>query len=563
MKVKSFILNKYFTHIGAGIFLGLVLTSCYNNTHIRTQRILEPGEKVFSVNSGIAAAFADNEAGYQIEEGGIGAFRFGVSYLGVHGEYEQGLNVGYSLVDYGDKSDIIVGYDIRKVESDAGKRLYRKGFYIEANMINGGDSYESLSGTIFQIRPYLMTCTSEQKNWYGGIHGLFSLGNMNANINDYYYSGVSGMQDIDYQYSVISVGAGVSFGNEARLGNILFQTQIDMSMLSQNHNLLSDAPDYLEYGYEDWEPFKRTGPVIGLSTAIRIAPPRKAPTRYYPSITNTLPAIGTIKEQDSAPKLIYDPFTGQEVSTQNKPPDLFFNPETGEEKKSATELMFDPVTGEPVESQLLLQFDPVSGEAIAPDQGMKFDPETGYVLENQPAQYEAPYSLLTLGEQSLLLSNGLKIKSLNAKPVQMKVLDITNEGLFVVHETNFRPEQEVIPFDKILQISFEGGRKGMSESFGSALSGCGSCVGIALGVSLLTSDFEAMYLALYAPVVGLGTWIYSSTEKDAYHLIMTTNSTTHPDGEYREIILLEVIRTYLQTRSFPQTKLNATGGGRS
>lgn len=515
---------------------------------------------MFSVNTGVAVRLADDENSNRVDENGISAFRLGISYLGLHGDYEQGLNVGYGVLSAGDKTDLTIGYDIRKVQIKNTKRPYRLGLYIESNLIEGGDSYESLKGTVFQLRPYMMTVTSEQNNWYAGVHGLLSFGDITGDMSDYTYNGYDYIHYHDtYKYSVTSLGGGISFGNELRLGGILLQSQVDLSLVNQKHQLIGDPPSSLYWDYYGWGPLKNTGPVIGFSTAIRLAPPRKKPEIYYPTVSNTLPGLDSENPMESPNPTRYDPFTGQIIEDQKKPSPLLFDPATGEPLKAGPQLKFDPLSGDAIATPETVKYDPMTGEIIQEKEAPKFDPETGLPVDSDPKLAQKPQSLLTKGEQSLLLSKGLKMNSLNGRKVDLRVVDINNQGLTVVHLNNFNLGPQLIPFEEIIRVDFEGGRKGMRRSFGTALAGCGSCVAIALGASIISGDIEALFMTFYAPAVGLGSWIFGAMQNESYVLAMTPNH----DKAFRQASLLQVIRTYLQTNSFPKNgMIGATIGGK-
>ncbi|HIM83330.1 MAG TPA: hypothetical protein EYM55_01735, partial [Candidatus Marinimicrobia bacterium] len=87
-------------------FLGL--TACHNNAHLRTQKIIEPGEKVYSV-SGIVAV-GGGEGRYAT---GISGFRGEVSMLSGREDGEAGPYLGLGVVDAGG-ADFIAGYEYKR-----------------------------------------------------------------------------------------------------------------------------------------------------------------------------------------------------------------------------------------------------------------------------------------------------------------------------------------------------------------------------------------------------------------------------------------------------------------
>jgi len=513
---------------------------CYNNTHIRTQRIIEPGEKIISGNTGFVMQLYDSEGSYNIRASGISGFRFGFSYLGLHKGYEQGINLGLGLLE-SEATDITVGYDIRKVRSENGSRPYHYGLYVETNTVFGGNGYGLQGGTVLQLRPYIMTITSEQQNWYAGFHGIMSFGELSGGTYDsgYWDSNLgTWIETLNYyDYKASSIGAGLSLGKESRHGKYLFQSQLDLSLINQNHELIGEPPNNY---YEDWNPLDISGPVVGISTSIRLAPPQKTPRPVYPDLTVTLP-----KPLESPKKVIYDPFTGQIVSDESR----------------VLELKFDPMTGEPLKATRELKYDPFTGEVIPPELPLRFDPETGLVVEGFTSEIQETYSLLSSEEQTDLLMKKVSIYSLNGAPSKAELLDVRNDGLFVLQETYGAASQEIIKYDRILQIGLKGRPKGMSRSIGSALAGCGSCVAIGLGSSLVIGHESIISWVTIAPAIGLVNWIINANKREKYDLTLNSNPTLLSDAEYRTNLLLQTVRTYLQTDAFPEYDLTKTDAG--
>ena len=540
MKARLSILNKYKRNIGAGLVLILLLSGCYNNTHIRTQRVLEPGGKVISANAGMAVLLADNPGGsYRIEENGISAFRAGVSYLGLHRGLEQGINIGLGLTGEGN-TDLTIGYDIRKVKAFTGNKPYRYGLHVELNsLLDSG-----LEGNVYQLRPYLMTITSESKNMYAGVHGLLSFGDLTGNdynetwdpnLNQWTYGYV------DYKYRVSSIGLGITVGNEMRLGNVLLQSQIDLSLVNQTHELAGTGFDDNEWG--DWNPLDKTGPVIGISTAIRRAPKRVVPDLSY--LNNARAPIGTTHRKE-AKKVNYDPFTGQMVV-----------------KESTDEaLRFDPITGELIKATKPAEFDPLTGEAITVESSPQFDPATGLQMATTPEKDQAPVSLLSAEEKSALMTNELKITYLNGNAVNARVIDIQDQGMVVFQVAYGKSGMQTITYDKIRGIKFAGKRKGISGGFEGALAGCGLGVVLPLALSIGVGEPEMIFLGmLTAPVGSLGGFIYGALKNDSYTLNFNAIQTVAADNASRSNIILHTTKVYLKTGSFPKTDLPKTPAG--
>jgi len=56
-------------------FLLLVLAGCHNNAHLRTQKVLKPGEKVYSGSGVLAMGGVDDGGGFYREHGRDGYSR--------------------------------------------------------------------------------------------------------------------------------------------------------------------------------------------------------------------------------------------------------------------------------------------------------------------------------------------------------------------------------------------------------------------------------------------------------------------------------------------------------
>ena len=507
----------------------LLLTGCYNNSHVRTQRILEPGDQVVSgyMSANLLGPGADNNS-YDIRHTGIAPVRLGLSYLGHHKGYEQGLNLGYGGGS-GDYTDLIVGYDIRTVKTQKNDQPNRYGLYLELNNIQDSDGGRIKDGSVFQIRPYWMTTTSQYRNWYWGLHALGSAGEIAASqYVGFYSSGTSqyNQYELDFNYTVSSLGAGITMGNETQFGNYSILTQLDLSFLNTQHKIMDEAVVQLALDADEyWQmnPLDQTGLYISLGMAVSQA---AKPKPIYPmaNIYNTTTVVDPIPEQSFK----YDPLTGEKIVTEPEP----------------AELQFDPFTGEKIATPVTKTFDPFTGMPI-----------------NDPTQTTkvSPYSLLTPSERSSLLIKGLNITSLNGVPTKATIQDVMDTGLMVYKENYGVLAQEIIPFEKIRKVQLEGGRKGFAKGASAALTSCGVCLGIPLLASVLTSEGELFALGIIAaPPVALGTLLYASMDRESYDLnfpFNTPNSMT--DIEYRKKIFIQLVQAYIAS-GFPKYNLHQT-----
>ncbi|MCF6239244.1 MAG: hypothetical protein L3J79_10650 [Candidatus Marinimicrobia bacterium] len=501
----------------------MLLTGCYNNSHIRTQRVLKTGEKVISAHMGLnLIAPTDYNNSYRIRHTGISGTRMGLSYLGLHRGYEQGASVSLGLMD--DVFDFIVGYDIRKVQANTAGDPYRYGLYFEVNNIMGESNYGTSGGTVFQIRPYFMSVTSEQKQWYGGIHGIMSFGSLDG--KDYTWNEYDEILN-NYSYSTSTLGAGLTFGAEARAGSYLMQSQVDISVINQKNKLFEGGVLEKFPEYRDFAPLNQSGLVVTISSAIHKAPLPKPAEFYYPGISTSSPEL-LIDPWQTDQKVTYDPFTGRLIT-----PDAVAEP-----------LRFDPLTGELVSRPKPLVFDPQTGLAV---------PDATHALKR------SPYSLLTTQERFSLIQKGLTIQSLNGVLVDAVILDVKDTGVLVQRVILGSSGQETIPFNKINWIRFVGARKGWDGAVSGALTGCGVCVALPLAASMLLDSSGLFAMGLVAaPVAGLGGLVFGALDRASYELILGNNPTTLTEFEYRRNAIVRLVKIY-QVQGFPDYDLLSMG----
>lgn len=484
----------------------IIMSSCYNNSHIRTQRVLEPGDKIIATNASLNFVAPDdyNNDSYRIEHGGVAGLRAGISYLTYRNGYEQGASLEYGGGS-GDYTALALGYDIRKVIPRVNASPYRYGLHAEFNHLKSSDDYHRIKGgSVVQLRPYIMSTTSPRKEWYGGIHGLLSFGSIQATRWTWSSSHYDEIET-EFSYGVSSLGIGLSLGNEFGLGGMLVQTQLDVSYISQQHEV--DVDDYdeivsLDNYYGGLEPLKSTGPYASLGIAFSQAPKSEKKRARVPMQLNELP-------QHSPPPQ-FDPFTGEMITQTPTPKKLEFDPFTGEVLKSES-TTFDPFTGLPVGA-------------------------------------DEPRSLLSPQERSLLIVKGLKIHSMNGAISTAVVQDVKTSGLVVYRESRGKPVVETIAYKHIRSIKFEGGRKGIKKGVNSAIVGCTACIALPLGATILTGEPDLFFLGVVgAPVVGLGTLFATALGSAKYEIEFdrTTNR-----SEYKRQLLTHLVKTYVES-GFP------------
>ena len=302
----------------------LVLVGCHNNAHLRTQKILKPGEKVYSGSGVVAMGGAEEDYGYrEINNTGVMGLRGEVSMLKGGNNLEAGPYFGVGIGD--DGPGLILGYDYRKYTGQGSGSPKKMGTQFEVNIGEAGPA--------FHLRPSLTSTTKKGKPLYGGIHGLLAMGNL-MTYGDGYDYGYGHDEDIEIDYRFNSLGAGLTAGAEfLTFDNNSIQLQVDVSLVKNAFNI-DDSEEYWDLSIEtrDDELFPIVTGSIGMSF-------------FKPDPTN---------------KESFEPLPTPSYSTGQSQTQPVFDPETGE--KISGGMRFDPETGEPI---IEMQFNPETGEQVA------------------------------------------------------------------------------------------------------------------------------------------------------------------------------------------------------
>jgi len=196
-------------------FFLLVLVGCHNNAHLRTQKILKPGEKAYSA-SGVVAMGGAEDRYNNISNTGVMGLRGEVSMLKGGKDLEAGPYFGVGIGD--DGPGLILGYDYRKYTGQSSGSPKKLGTQIEVNIGEAGQT--------FHLRPSITSTTKRGRPLYGGIHGLLAIGSLTEHEYGYNY------RDIEIDYRFNSLGAGLTAGAEfLTFANNSIQLQVDVSMV--------------------------------------------------------------------------------------------------------------------------------------------------------------------------------------------------------------------------------------------------------------------------------------------------------------------------------------------
>ena len=296
----------------------LVFVGCHNNAHLRTQKVLKPGEKVYS-GSGVLAMGGVEDAYNNINNTGVMGLRGEVSMLKGSKDSEAGPYFGVGIGD--DGPGLILGYDYRKYTGQSSGSPKKLGGQFEVNIGEAGPA--------FHLRPSLTSTTKRGKPLYGGIHGLLAIGSLTDHGYGYDYD-----EEIEIDYRFNSLGAGLTAGAEfLNFNNNSIQLQVDVSLVKNAFNI-NDSEEYWDLSIEtrDDELFPIVTGSIGMNF-------------FKPDPTN---------------KESFEPLPAPSYSTGQSQTQPVFDPETGEKISGA--MRFDPETGEPI---IEMQFNPETGEQVA------------------------------------------------------------------------------------------------------------------------------------------------------------------------------------------------------
>ena len=296
----------------------LFLVGCHHNAHIRTQNPLSPSETV------ISGSYTSSPIGFgDINDNatlGIIGMRSEASLLrGLENGQELGVYAGIGLgahVGFGS----VLGLHYKKYKYlSPMERLVKIGGGLEINF--------NYSGTVFNSKTSIISTSSKNNPFYGGIHLIYAKSFGKLRLIGYHET---------LPYSIQSTGIGVTIGKERKffIQKTSFQNQFDVSLLRDNrltNNYYNDVSMYLLFSYS-----------LGLNFFL---PPSNLKKSFEP-----LPSIKKRETKSSSDTMsntstkLFDPETGEPI-IKNR---IIFDPETGEKiKKDSTE--GDPDTDEIVE----------------------------------------------------------------------------------------------------------------------------------------------------------------------------------------------------------------------
>ena len=322
----------------------LVLVGCHNNAHLRTQKILKPGEKAYS-GSGVLAMGGADEDWNGINNTGVMGLRGEVSMLKGSKDSEAGPYFGVGIGD--DGPGLILGYDYRKYTGQSSGSIKKLGAQIEVNIGEAGQA--------FHLRPSITSTTGRGKPFYGGVHGLLAVGNLMDGFEweTYDSSGYHMFEHheewIDYRFN--SLGAGITAGVEfLAFDNNSIQLQVDVSLVKNSFSTDAEPPD-TDMENVNWASWLDDNGNIDEAF-------ESHDDELMPMVTGSIGM--SFFKPDPTNKESFEPLPTPSYNTGQTQVQAVFDPETGE--KISGGMRFDPETGEAI---VEMQFNPETGEQIS------------------------------------------------------------------------------------------------------------------------------------------------------------------------------------------------------
>jgi hypothetical protein len=347
-------------------FFLLVLVGCHNNAHLRTQKVLKPGEKAYSGSGMLAIGGGQDDYGRELRKTGVIGLRSEISMLKGGEDSESGPYLGIGALE--DGPGLIAGYDYKKyigLDSGLPKKL---GAQFEVNI--------SEIGQVFHLRPSITSTTKRGRSFYGGAHGLLAVGRL-MDETDWYtidstwqdswgYYGTDDYFAQKFDYNFTSLGAGLTagveflaFNDNSFMSSILaflpkdnslsiwlsskagssLQFQVDVSLVNNSFNTDFELPENAFYHVDhDTYVEREKDRLYGLShSSTMLMVTGSAGISFFKPDPNTKKPLEPLPLPVRAQQPTYDPETGEKISSGMR-----FDPETGE---AIIETQFDPETG--------------------------------------------------------------------------------------------------------------------------------------------------------------------------------------------------------------------------
>ncbi len=315
----------------------LVIMGCHNNAHLRTQKLLKPGEKSTSISGVLpVGGVIEGQDRTLSEETGVVGIRGEVSFLKGKIDSESGPYFGFGF--HRDYPGFILGYDYRKYLKSRKQKL---GAQFELNI--------SEFGPLFHLRPSFSSVTRDSWPIYAGMHGILAYGKLKTWTNEIEFDYLDSNGDIirhrideKINYNFNSLGAGVTFGLEINTLKNSFQLQTDITLVQNSWHSEYDHginPEMIQpYRSHDqnldiMEGFSHSDdPALLISASAGMS-------FFKPGKNNSSTFKPMPIPSNSTKQIKYDPNTGEKILDKS----IKFDPETGERIKGLDEFNVDQI----------------------------------------------------------------------------------------------------------------------------------------------------------------------------------------------------------------------------
>lgn len=298
---------------------------CYNNAHVRTQKVLEPGEQANSVSVNMVMG-GPGDPGV-----GVPGFRGEISHIRGGKLGESGIYAGAGLT--GEGLGFAIGHHYMLYSVSSLGKFYKYGLQSELDFQPRWDAYQP-TGWAIQLRPTISTVTSMDKSTYAGLHGILSFSTMESSSYDFFGS----YQDA-YTHTAFGIGATFGFEFISFSQKASWQSQLDVSYLLYNRIIGFEGDRYLN----------TSALVVGVSVggnSFKLPGGARRPARPSPVPLSPPPPSPPLVSAESPPAKL-DPTTGKPVEQE---PASEIDPETGlpivPEKEVPETVRIDPLTGQ-------------------------------------------------------------------------------------------------------------------------------------------------------------------------------------------------------------------------
>ena len=321
----------------------LLFSACHNNAHIRTQRPLQPNEKVISVStvlplggaSGNTKFYYEGQRNEALIDLGVIAPRIIISGLKGSDQSEIGFYGGLGLTQtprIKKPIGLVLGAQKKNYVSFFGSTPKKLGAILELNIL-------SEDGPTIHIFPSITTTTNKKQPHYFGAHGIIVSGINKISLATY---GVYDLENEGYyiefieepfKYNSNSLGVGLTIGTEKIFNKkSSFQLQMDFSIV--NNSFTNKFQPKEKWNSIDYSWRYRNGDLTLV---------QNEETYFLNEIKDGYRFIvsGSMGYNFFNPP----PQNNHPISPFPPLQKNIFNPETGEKLKKDTDF-FDPETGE-------------------------------------------------------------------------------------------------------------------------------------------------------------------------------------------------------------------------